>query len=357
MSAPIITSSTETASAINSRRHPAVRVENVSKFYCGRRWFFRSTPKTLEYAIQNVTFDIPEGEMTGLLGPNGAGKTSLLKSIATLLQVDSGRILVHGHDVQAEPAAARRLIGLVTCDERSFYWRLSGRQNLKFFSVLYGVPDRKAGEHIALLLDKLGLSDAADRPYHTYSTGMRQKLAIARGLLAEPKLILYDEPTRSLDPLSAQQIREWIRASRLTSPSTTHLIATNQLREAEQLCDRVLILNRGFVIADGSIDQIRRQVHSEGCVIHKLTCTGLPPAFQVAAMPQAGLLAVDHEIVNAGTLLLRVTTTENGEGLSMVLAEILRVGGSVIYCDTGDAPFEQVFCSLVRGQTAGRPFA
>lgn len=343
---------TNTANTPSSRF--AVRVENVSKFYSRRRWFSKSKPERIKYALQNVSFDIREGEMTGLLGPNGAGKTSMLKSIATLLQVNSGRILVHAHDVEAEPVAARKLIGLVTCDERSFYWRLTARQNLKFFAALYGIADKKAAERIVILLEMLGLSDAIDIPYHSYSTGMRQKLAIARGLLAEPRLVLYDEPTRSLDPLSAQNIREWILASRAISPTTTHLIATNQLREAEQLCDRVLILNHGSLIADGGIDQIRRMVHSEGRVIHKLACSGLPRDFQIAAMPQAGLFDASRETVNDETVMLRVTTSETGEGLSLVFAEILRQGGSVIRCDTGEVPFEEVFCSLVQGQTAGR---
>jgi ABC-2 type transport system ATP-binding protein len=353
MPAQTMTASGATMAGSASRRPLAVSVDNVSKLYSGRRWFSKARSGTLKYALQNVSFDIQEGEMTGLLGPNGAGKTSLLKSIATLLLVNSGRILVHGHDVEAEPVAARRLIGLVTCDERSFYWRLTGRQNLNFFASLYGIPDKKAAARIVLLLEMLGLSDAIDIPYHSYSTGMRQKLAIARGLLAEPRLVLYDEPTRSLDPLSAQNIREWILASRAVSPSTTHLIATNQLREAEQLCDRVLILNHGSLIADGGIDQIRRMVHSEGRVIHKLTCSGLPRDFQIAAMPQAGLFDVSREPVNAETLSLRVTTADSGTGLSLVFAEILRQGGCVIRCDTGEVPFEEVFCSLVQGQTAG----
>src|SRR5262249_51305967 len=158
------------------------------------------------------------------------------------------------------------------------------------------------------------------------------------GLLAEPRLVLYDEPTRSLDPLSAQNIREWIRASRVVSPATTHLIATNQLHEAEQLCDRVLILNHGSVIADGSIDQIRRTVHKEGRVVHKLTCSGLS-VFSLAPLPEAGLFEVISEPAADGTLAMRVTTAEEGEGLTLVLQEILRRGGSVIRCDTGEMPF------------------
>jgi len=330
-------------------RPVTVAIEDVSKTY-SRGWS-RRRPSEVKHALRHVSFDIREGEMVGLLGPNGAGKTSLLKSIATLLLVSSGRILVHGHDVEREPVAARRLIGLVTCDERSFYWRLTGRQNLAFFAALYGIPRQKAEARIAVLFERLGLSASADRPYQSYSTGMRQKLAIGRGLLAEPHLVLYDEPTRSLDPLSAHNIREWIIESRKVSPSTTHLIATNQLGEAEQLCDRMIILNHGSIIADGSVEQIRQKVHAQGRVVHRVTCSGLPDDFSVAPDADAGLFEVEHEPTDLGTITLRLTTSDTGEALSSVLRAILRRGGTVLRCDTEQMRFDEVFCSLVLGDS------
>ena len=147
-------------------------------------------------ALERVSFAIEEGETVALLGPNGAGKTTLLKIIATLLYVSSGRVLIHGHDVTGDPLRARRLIGLVTSDERSFYWRLTGRQNLAFFAALYRLPARTLADRVADLLDVTGLTEAADRSFHTYSSGMKQRLAIARGFLADPRIVMYDEPTR-----------------------------------------------------------------------------------------------------------------------------------------------------------------
>ena len=343
----------ETRTATQEPAPVAVSIEHVSKVYLRRRWLgLRVSPAGAKHALCDVSFTVREGEMVGLLGPNGAGKTTLLKSVATLLQASSGRIRIYGRDVEEDPVGARRLIGLVTCDERSFYWRLSGRQNLRFFASLYRVPEKIARDRIALLFDKLGLTQAADVPYQNYSTGMRQKMAIARGLLADPRLVLYDEPTRSLDPLSAQNIRDWIVSNRVASPTTTHLIATNQLGEAEQLCDRVLILNHGAVIADGSVGQIRDRFAARGTLVHRITCTGFPAREMLRPSPEIGLFGVEHEPDDSGGVILRITTSETGDGLSAVLSEILRRGGSVLRCETEQMRFDEIFCSLVGDRPA-----
>ena len=354
MPAEFTTADAERATAGVGRRAIAVWVENVSKLYPRRRWLgLRASAAEARHALRDVSFQVGEGEMVGLLGPNGAGKTTLLKSIATLLAVSSGRVLVHGRDVDADPIAARRGIGLVTCDERSFYWRLTGRQNLRFFAALYGVPRERADGRIGGLFEMLGLAHASDMPYHSYSTGMRQKMAIARGLLAEPRLILYDEPTRSLDPLSAQGIREWIIANRAASPATTHVIATNQLHEAEQLCDRVLILNRGEIIADGNIASIREQFHTGRRVEHRITYTGAE-GLSIHPSAHLGLFEVHRGQAESEAATLRITTGETSEALSAVLSQILGRGGTVIRCETGQLPFDEVFCSLVLSDRAKR---
>jgi ABC-2 type transport system ATP-binding protein len=345
-------SETETVGCVaaeDGQASAAIAVENVSKIYPGRGWFGlrRPTGEVARPALQNVSFTIREGEMVGLLGPNGAGKTTLLKSIATLLQVTSGQIIVHGLDVEADPMRARRLMGLVTCEERSFYWRLSARQNLRFFAALYGVPEKQSGPRIDMLLETLGLSAAANLPYHTYSTGMRQKLAIARGLLSDPAVILYDEPTRSLDPLSAQNIRRWIVANRAGARKTTHLIATNQLHEAEQLCDRVLILNRGAVIADGAIAQIREQFRAGGKLTHRVTYRGCSLNDRLRDVPGIVLITETEEAGEPGVTTIRMMAEEDGQAFSGVLAEILRSGGTVLRCETEQMPFDEVFCALV----------
>ena len=349
----------ETPSWNAGEREFAVRVECVSKQYSaarpatggghrsGRRW-----------ALQDVSFTVARGEMVGLLGPNGAGKTSLLKSIATLLEVNSGRITVEGIDVAARPLEARRMMGLVTCDERSFYWRLSARANLKFFGALYRVPKQVLSKRINELLDALDLADSADRPYHSFSTGMRQKMAVARGLLTDPRLVLYDEPMRSLDPVSRERIRDWIRSSRQRDGGKTHIIATNQLDEAEQLCDRVLILNGGKIVAQGSVREIRNRFGEEGQLVHRITCTGFAPYFLLEPSPDRGLWDVTLEPGDAQTRVVRAATSSQSEGLSLVLDWILKAGGRVLKCETDQASFDEVFCRIIReGLDAGAPAA
>jgi ABC-2 type transport system ATP-binding protein len=333
-----------------SERAVTIAVERVSKSY-SKRWFgLRQNTTDAKPALRGVSFRIHEGEMVGLLGPNGSGKTTLLKSIATLLRVDAGRILVHGENVDAHPMHIRRSMGLITCDERSFYWRLTGHQNLRFFAALYGIPESRAERRAEELFERLGLAAAANQPYHTYSTGMRQKMAIARGLLGDPRIILYDEPTRSLDPLSAKNIRDWIVANRVVSKSTTHLIATNQLVEAEQLCDRVIILNRGSVIAEGSVAQIRKRFYERARMIHRVTVAETSRSEDYTPSPELGLFEIEREAEEPGAVTLRATTDESGTGLSTLLAEILRRGGTIRSCETYVAPFDEVFCSLVLGE-------
>jgi len=285
--------------------------------------------------------------MIGLLGPNGAGKTTLLKILSTLIEPDSGSVFVLGHDVARHPMRIRGALGLVTCDERSFYWRLSGMQNLMFFATLYGLPRRGASEQIGVLLETLGLTEAAHRPYHSYSSGMRQKLAIARGLLSNPKLVLYDEPTRSLDPLSAQNIRKWIAENRVKFPVTTHIIATNQLHEAEQLCDRVLILNRGEIVANGSIAEIRRRFGTREHLVHRMTCSGISIE-KLAILTHDQLLDLRKESSDdPDQVVLRLLTTSSGQALSYVLHAILASGGTILRCETEQVGLDEVFCSVV----------
>lgn len=328
---------------------PALLVDHVSKSYTPWRLFGLSLSKPpISNALTDVSFAVEHGETVGLLGPNGAGKTTLLKIIATSLAPTSGRILVDGHDPAKDMRKVRRSMGLVTCDERSFYWRLSGRQNLTFFASLYEVPEREVRERVETLLEATALKEAGDRPFHSYSSGMKQRLAIARGLLANPGIILYDEPTRSLDPLSAQNIRNWLMTYRESFPQTAHLIATNQLSEAEQLCDRVFILNRGVVIASGSIAEIQDAWRRNEYAVHRITCRGFSSE-DLQAAPEEGLLEISEENNDGERTTLRVCTIEGSEALSRVMVQILQAGGTILRCETEQVPFDDVFCSLVMG--------
>ena len=194
-------------------------------------------------ALSGITLEVRAGEIFGLLGPNGAGKTTLLKILSSLVVPTEGRALVNGHDVATASQRVRASIGLVTSDERSFYWRLSGRENLHFFASLYNVPRSRIRERCSYMLDKVELTAKADQPFMEYSTGTKQRLAIARALLNEPPIIFMDEPTRSLDPAAAKHLRQFASETLNKEEGKTIVLATHNLHEAEQLCGRLAILH------------------------------------------------------------------------------------------------------------------
>ncbi|RMF93799.1 MAG: ABC transporter ATP-binding protein [Candidatus Schekmanbacteria bacterium] len=214
--------------------------------------------KKIITALKGISVKVRKGELFGLLGPNGAGKTTFLKILSTVVLPTSGKALVAGFDVEKEGMKVRRSIGYAMGDERSSYWRLTGRQNLEFFAVLNNLEKREAKKKIEEVLELTGLSKDADRHFKDYSTGMKQKLAIARGLLTDPAVLFLDEPTRSLDPTAAKQLREFIKEEIVRKRGTTVILATHNLSEAETLCDRIAIIDKGKLKACGTIDEIRR---------------------------------------------------------------------------------------------------
>lgn len=212
-------------------------------------------------AVEDVTLTIPRGEMFGLLGENGAGKSTLIRMLSTTLLPTSGRAVVGGHDVVARPHAVRRLIGLVSGDERSFFWRLTGRQNLRYFAALYHVPRPVAQRRIDDLLETLGVASYADHRYAALSTGTRQKFAIVRGMLTEPEILFLDEPTRTLDPLAAEDLRGHITRHIIGDLHRTVILATHSLVEAEAMCDRVAILRAGRIVDIGTVAELSERRH------------------------------------------------------------------------------------------------
>lgn len=206
-------------------------------------------------ALGGVDLDVEPGEIVSALGPNGAGKSTLLRILGTTVLPDRGTASVCGIDVVSNPAGARRQIGLMIGDERSLYWRVSGRGNLAFFAALQGMRRRIALTRADELLELVGLHDAADRAVLGYSSGMRARLSLARALLAEPPLLLLDEPTRSLDPLAASDFRT--TAARLAQEHKTGiLLATHDLHEAVAVSDRIVILSAGRVVLEERASEI-----------------------------------------------------------------------------------------------------
>ncbi len=197
-------------------------------------------------AVHETTLSIDAGNRIAVLGPNGAGKTTLLKLISGLLLPTSGTVEVCGHNTARHNTKARASVGMVMNEERSFFWRLTGRQNLQFFGTLDNLLGADRDEKIAHLLDLVGLTQAADKPVSGYSSGMKQRLAMARGLLSDPQILIMDEPTRTLDPIACDEMVELI-LNRLSDATKILLIATHRLEEAERLCNRLLAIRSGSI--------------------------------------------------------------------------------------------------------------
>ncbi len=240
----------------------------------GKRFPNRATTKELlrrplkrnygvHQVLDGVRFEVRADECFGLLGPNGAGKTTLFKVLSTLILPDAGRATVDGHDVVARPRAVRRALTPVIADERSLNWRLSGRQNLALYGALYGLTRDRVRDETERLLSTVGLKQAREKMVGTYSSGMKQRLLIARALLSRPKVLLLDEPTRSLDPIKSRDFRQFLREEIIARQGCAVLLATHNSEEAFELCDRLAVLNEGRLVAQGTAAELARQVGSD----------------------------------------------------------------------------------------------
>jgi ABC-2 type transport system ATP-binding protein len=236
---------------------PAIEVRNLVRVFETRKGFlFNEVERT--QALKGVDLTVGTGAIFGLLGPNGAGKTTLVKILSTLLLPTSGTASVLGHNVAEDAEWLRPRIGLVLGGERGLYNRISGRENLRYFADLYGLPVAERDARIREVLERVDLVGAADRRVEGYSRGMKQKLHIARGILHRPSVLFLDEPTIGLDPKSARETRKLVRS--LISDGVTILLTTHYMFEAEELCPELAILSKGRIVAKDSIPGLRRRV-------------------------------------------------------------------------------------------------
>lgn len=204
-------------------------------------------PPRFHPALTAVNFNIKKGDRIAFLGPNGAGKSTCLKLICGLLLPSEGEVLVNGFSTVTHNVQARKSVGLVMNEERSFFWRLTGIQNLEFFGALDNLSGSRLRNKITELVDLVGLKEAARKPVAGYSSGMKQKLAIARGMLCEPDVLILDEPTRTLDPIACEEFFELILHRIHMDSQKTLLIATHRLEEVPKICNRLLLIDRGMI--------------------------------------------------------------------------------------------------------------
>ncbi len=313
-------------------------------------------------AVSEVNLRIPPGQVFGLLGQNGAGKTTLIRMLTTLLLPTTGTARVAGFDVAQEPHAVRAKIGLVSGDERSFYWRLTGRQNLEFFAALQHLPAALTPGRIADLAERLGIAEHLDRPFGHLSTGQRQKLAIARGLMSEPEILFMDEPTRSLDPISAVAIREFVAEHIVGELGSSVVLATHSMPEAEALCRKIAFIQDGRIVAEGSVAELRRAIgYGIRCELRLAPGAGtagvdldrLPGVLEV--LPAAAPIAPSaSEPTEPGPLVVRLTLAEE-DALAGILRALVVAGADVVGCETRDLSLEEIYVHTLAAGAAAAP--
>ncbi len=211
-------------------------------------------------ALAGVSFHVAPREIVCVMGPNGAGKSTLVRILGGLLLPSAGRARMADIDAEAGTSEFRRRVAFVVGDERSFHFRVSGRGNLMYFAALHGLDGATARRKVAELLERVGLAAAADRDYREYSRGMRQRLAIARGLLGDPTVVLLDEPTLGLDPRGARDLRAFLRDEIVRAAGRTAIVCSNDPTEARAMADRVLFLNGGRLSSEASPDRIEAEL-------------------------------------------------------------------------------------------------
>ncbi len=321
----------------------AISIRQLSKSYpvplAGLKNFFRRQVATPVEALRDVNFDVREGEIFGLIGRNGAGKTTLAKIIATLVQPTSGSVTVRGFDSVREEGAVRAQIGLASAEERSFYWRLTIEQNLVFFARLYGLTDRVGRTRIAELLTRLELEPLARRRFGELSTGNKQRVAVARAMLAAPPVLLLDEPTRSLDPLSAAATRALINSlARHAEKPVTVLLTSHNLSEIEELCDRVAIISRGHIHALDTSANLRSLHHRTEQVRVGVNGISLEQARR-ALDGLSGELLFEAE---AEAISIRLTREVDDDTLDHIIRALQTVGGRILSCEVERATLLEV---------------
>lgn len=289
-------------------------------------------------AVKGVSFKVKKGELFGLLGPNGAGKTTTIKMLTTLLEPSGGTARVLGLDIRRDAREIRRKINLVAEGERTLYWRLSAYENLKYFARIYYVPKREEKERIETLLKLVGLWERRNDLVMNFSRGMKQRLAIAKALINDPEVLFLDEPTLGLDVQSAIFVREFVKRL-VKEEGKTVLLTTHYMAEAEELCDRIAIIDHGRIIAMDTPEGLKRLVKDEETVeirVRELKSQSLGES------PFS--MAVIEDDTSTGTVRLRAQVDE--EDLPRLVEWLVKRGAKVLSVEKMEPTLEDVFIKL-----------
>ncbi len=325
---------------------PAIRTDALTRTYRRpkKRWGKPIDPNApAEFvALDGITLEVPTGELFGLLGPNGAGKTTLIKILTTLLSPSTGRAWVDGKDVVAEAKAVRPLINMVSGGESSGYGILTVRENLWLFARIYGVAGKDANARIDRMLNVVGLGDKGHSRVSHLSTGQRQKMNFCRGFITDPKVLFLDEPTLGLDVTSARAIRVFLREWMAEKSGRTLLLTTHYMAEADELCERLAIIDKGKVLACDSPAALKRKVQQYP--IYELS---LAPG--TSSFAEVGKVPGVHQITHTetpNTRELKVSLTDES-AVGGVVQRLVESGGKILTLKKVEPTLEDVFIEHV----------
>lgn len=318
-----------------------IKLEDISKTFIDRSWstiFSFRKQKKIE-ALKGVSLEVPAGEIFGLLGPNGAGKTTLIKILATLILPDKGSGNICGYDLFRHSHQVRNMIGLVNTSERSFYWRLTGRQNLDFFASLYNLTGQCKRSRVEELLKFVGLGEVINVPFMKYSSGQKQRLAIARALLSDPEVLLMDEPTNSLDPFAASEIRRFTKKELVNKRGKTVIWCTHNLKEAEEMCHRLSIIHKGKIIVSGNLEYMKSLITSENTYRIKVNHLSAEFLQKIGISPQS-------VFQNNGCIEFELR--EKGDNINSLLKRMIDSNIKVYACNQKEIELEEIFGKLIK---------
>jgi ABC-2 type transport system ATP-binding protein len=327
---------------------PAIDATGVTRVYAAR-------PRPVT-ALAGIDLRVEPGELFGLLGPNGAGKTTLIKVLTTLLSPTEGTARVFGFDVERETRQIRRIMNMVAGGEQSGYGLLTVREQLWMFSQFYGLPTRDGWRRVDELVEIVGLAEQRGQKVSSLSTGQRQKMNLARGLLNDPWILFLDEPTLGLDVSAARSVRDLVRAWQAAVPDRTVLLTTHYVAEADELCARIAIVDRGRILAIGTPQELKRRVQRES--IFRLEVDRLdggPPILArvegvVSAVPASEDGDADGRAAR-GTVALKLVLVDDA-ALGRVVSALGDLGSRIVALQKSEPTLEDVFVELV-----GRGFA
>jgi ABC-2 type transport system ATP-binding protein len=324
----------------------AIRIANLTKVFTrgtGTINKMRKKPPRHNVAVDDVSLDIKEHELFGLLGPNGAGKTSIIKMLSTLLIPDSGTATVNGWDILKEPFNVRMSIGLTLSSERQLYWKLSARENLEYFASLYLIHHKEIPARVDSVLSLMQLADQQDMLVENFSSGNKQKVALARALLNDPPILFLDEPTIGLDPSFSQSFRTLIKSTINKKEKKTILLTTHYMDEADQLCDRIAFIDRGQIVALGTPRELKRSIDEKEIITLVLSNMTQDLVGQVQALE--GVSSV--EPCERDTHPMLKVYTDSASGCMQEIIGIVTANSSqVLSFSTSKPTLEDVFIKI-----------